>query len=89
MVEKIGTRIWVRIPGTGCYRHRANLWHELRGTRGWAASPLLAGDDFNVTRYFGERTGPEIYILGVHDFNDLIGSLSLVEPPFLVVLAYG
>jgi len=31
-IEKVGTRIWVRIPGTGCYimvQHRIVLGHEI------------------------------------------------------------
>jgi len=68
---------------------RADLWQELHGTRGWAAGPWLIGGYFNVTRYFGERIVSEIHISGMRGFNDLIRSLSLVEPPIRIVLTHG
>ena len=34
--------------------------------------PWLIGRDFNVTRFFGERTGLEIHISGMRGFNDLM-----------------
>jgi len=60
----------------GC---RASLWQELRGTKGWADRPWLIGN-VNVTRFFGERTDPEIHIPGMRGFNDLIWSLSHIDP---------
>ena len=36
-----------------------------------------------MTRFFGERVGPEIHIPSIRGFNDLIRSLRLIEPPLV------
>lgn len=57
------------------------LWVELRAGAHWTRAPWLIGGDFNVTRFVGERRGPELLLSSMIDFNDLILDLSLIEPP--------
>lgn len=47
-------------------------------------APWLIGGDFNITRFLGERRGPELYLVSMADFNDFISELSLIEPPLYV-----
>jgi len=43
-------------------RDAGQILARLRNARGWTVGPWLIGGGFNVTRFFGERTGSEIHI---------------------------
>lgn len=62
---------------------QVNLWNDLITVRSWKSEPWVLEGDFNFVRFLDERKGGDLNTRDRGHFNELIGTLGLLEIPLM------